>query len=184
MGGVWTGRWPLPFSTFEDGEGKAKILKVHRVYRAGNDLRRSSPSDLGKDTLQSAVHRPSSESRSLYVSRLPSNQTRPTNGSNVVPNPHSFRKISLEIQNATHSSISCTIKISFCRQFYPFTGKIIVANFYIVKFLSKEKKDTALPFTGFLVVGMKPGSLLFIRQDFSSTWTKDRGFKKFLITVD
>lgn len=75
-------------------------------------------------------------------------------------------------------------KISFCRQFYPFTGKIIVANFYIVKFFSKEKKDTALPFTGFLVVGMKPGSLLFIRQDFSSTWTKDRGFKKFLITVD
>ena len=30
--------------------GWAKILKVHRVYRAGNDLRRSSASDLSKDT--------------------------------------------------------------------------------------------------------------------------------------
>lgn len=50
--------FPAKLSTFcatERGErvrcgGWAKILKVHRVYRAGNDLRRSSASDLSKDT--------------------------------------------------------------------------------------------------------------------------------------
>lgn len=82
-------RRPLPFSstTFDESEkegrgevgrkGWAKILKVHRVYRAGNDLRRSSPSDLSKDTrnLRGASARASSESRSVYVSHLPSNQT-------------------------------------------------------------------------------------------------------------
>lgn len=82
-------RRPFPFSstTFDESEkegrgevgrkGWAKILKVHRVYRAGNDLRRSSPSDLSKDTrnLRGASARASSESRSVYVSHLPSNQT-------------------------------------------------------------------------------------------------------------
>lgn len=91
IGGVWKGRHflslrPLSNESEKDGRGGevgrkgwAKILKVHRVYRAGNDLRRSSPSDLSKDTrnLRGASARASSESRSVYVSHLPSNQTQP-----------------------------------------------------------------------------------------------------------
>lgn len=90
IGGVWKGRddhflslRPLLNESEKEGRGEvgrkgwAKILKVHRVYRAGNDLRRSSPSDLSKDTrnLRGASARASSESRSVYVSHLPSNQT-------------------------------------------------------------------------------------------------------------
>lgn len=40
-------------------------------------------------------------------------------------------------------------KISFCRQFYPFTGKIIVANFYIVKFLSRKERTRPFHLQGF-----------------------------------
>lgn len=123
MGGVWTGRWPLPFSsaTFERGDGKAKILKVHRVYRAGNDLRRSSPSDLSKDTRNLRCIGPQPRQRLAHFTFRAWHLAtkRPTNGSNVVADPPLFAKFLSKYRTRLIPPFMDDM-ISFCREFYPF----------------------------------------------------------------
>lgn len=179
-------RRPLPFSstTFDESEkegrgevgrkGWAKILKVHRVYRAGNDLRRSSPSDLSKDTrnLRGASARASSESRSVYVSHLPSNQT----GHRLLRSNILLLFYSQNFSRKIPSSFIRFLSLySVYRQGFSITGlHIKIMDLFIrtlfKKFLSRKG-------------GYNPFPYFVYRRDFSTCYSQDTTRKDTILFI-
>lgn len=177
-------RRPLPFSstTFDESEkegrgevgrkGWAKILKVHRVYRAGNDLRRSSPSDLSKDTrnLRGASARASSESRSVYVSHLPSNQT----GHRLLRSNILLLFYSQNFSRKIPSSFIRFLSLYY-RQGFSITGlHIRIMDLFIrtlfKKFLSRKG-------------GYNPFPYFVYRRDFSTCYSQDTTRKDTILFI-